>query len=149
MISTERRTERYKVFYLWKMLTGLVPNIGVEVATEESTRTGLTVKIPPKSGSKESVQTLKDQFFMTHAPRLFNSLPKCIRDRKLSMDSFKSLVDSFLMTVPDCPVLAGYPLNNPGVNGRNSNSVVDWIRNNPALQDWIPEKESMEEISDW
>ena len=121
------------------MLKGLVPNIGIEVFTEESSRVGLTVKIPPKSGSKDSVQTLKDQFFMTHGPRLFNSLPKCIRNRELSMDSFKVLVDSFLMVVPDCPVLAGYQSNNPGINGRNSNSVVDWVRNNPSLMDWIPE----------
>ena len=139
MISTERRTERYKILYMWKIVNGLVPDLGIQIATEEDSRLGLTIKIPAKSGSRDLVQTMKDQYFTTHGPRLLNSLPKCIRVRGTTMEAFKCLVDSFLMTVPDRPVLAGYQTNNPGVNGWNSNSIVDWIRNNPSLQDWSPD----------
>ena len=138
MISTERRTERYKIFYTWKMLNGTVPNIGIQTATVESSRTGFSVKVPPRSGSKDIVKTLKDQFFTIHGPRLYNSLPRCLRERGGSLESFKCSLDQFLMTVPDCPVLAGYQPNNPGLNGWSSNSIMDWVRNNQTLLDWSP-----------
>ena len=138
MISTERRTERYKIIYMWKIINGLVPDIGVQISSVESSRTGLTVRVPPKSGSKEIVQTLKDQYFTTHGPRLFNSLPKSLRERGSTLDSFKERLDQFLMSVPDRPVLAGYQPNNPGLNGWSSNSIMDWVRNYPSLLDWSP-----------
>ena len=81
LLSTERRTERFKILYTWKMLTGKVPNIGLSIHTDESTRLGLTLTIPPKSGTKTSVQTLKDQFLTTFGPRLFNMLPRCLRKK--------------------------------------------------------------------
>ena len=141
MISTERRTERYKILYLWKVLHGLVPDIGIRVATEESSRLGLTLKVPAKSGIRELVQTLKDQFITTHGPRLYNSLPKEVRPRNTSFEVFKARVDTFLVDVPDQPVLSGYQTNNPGKNGWASNSIVDWVRNTPALQEWkLPPK---------
>ena len=51
----------------------MAPSLGIQVATEVGSRLGLTLRIPPKSGTKESVQTLKDIFFTTHAQKLFNS----------------------------------------------------------------------------
>ena len=95
MLSTERRTERYKILYVWKMLNGTVPNLGLQVASEESSRLGLTIRIPPKSGLKDSVQSMKDQFLTTHGPRLFNSLSKCVWDRGHSFETFKKMVDDF------------------------------------------------------
>ena len=145
MLSTERRTERYKILYLWKSLLGMVPDIGIRIATQEESRLGLTVRVPEKSGSRELVQTLKDQFFTTHGPRLFNSLPKSIRVWGSSLEMFKVKLDMFLMVIPDQPVLAGYQSYNPARNGRNSNSIVDWVRNNPALQLWSPDINPIEQ----
>ena len=34
MYSQERRMERYRVIYMWKILEGYVPNCGVELANE-------------------------------------------------------------------------------------------------------------------
>ena len=145
MLSTERRTERYKIIYLWKTMNGLAPSLGVEAATLADSRLGFTVKIPAKSGSKESVQSMKDQFFSTHAPRLFNSLPKSIRNGSSSMtkEIFKMNVDLFLENVPDHPILAGYHSGNLSLSSRMSNSILDWVRNNPQLLDW-----SLDTVSD-
>ena len=140
MLSCERRSERYKIIYTWKILNGVVPDIGLQLATTEESRLGLTVRVPAKSGSRELVQTLKDQFFSAHGPRLFNSIPKELRARGMSFDMFKARLDLWLMTVPDKPVLAGYISYNPAKSGWNSNSIIDWIRNNPGLQDWCPEE---------
>ena len=136
MISTERRTERYKIIYMWKVINGKVPDLGFSFQSLEESRSGLTVKVPPKSGTKDLVQTLKDQFFTVHGPRLFNSMPACIRARGDSMELFKVKLDVFLMTVPDKPVLAGYNTPNTNTAGRQSNSIIDWVRTNPRLLEW-------------
>ena len=121
-------------------MNGKAPSLGFQTATTADSRLGFTVKIPSKSGSRESVQSMKDQFFTTHAPRLFNSLPRYIRNvsPSVSQEVFKGLVDQFLETVPDQPVLAGYHTVNQAQNGYMSNSVVDWSRRNPSWIDWIP-----------
>jgi len=45
MYSIERRFERYRIIYIWKIIERKVPNYGVEVY--ESTRHGRLCKIPP------------------------------------------------------------------------------------------------------
>ena len=137
--SSERRSERYKILYLWKTLHGMAPSLGVQFNSDLGSRSGVTLKIPPKSGSKESVQTLKDRFFTTFGPKLFNSLPDWVRAETESFDKFKCGVDLFLEKVPDKPVLGGYYTPNWSRNGRQSNSIVDWIRNYPDLLDPAPD----------
>ena len=126
--STERRSERYKALYTWKMIHGYVPDIGIQFATDVDSRLGLTLRIPKKSGSRVHVQTLKDQSFMSHGPRIFNSLPKCVRAFKGSKEAFKSLLDKFLCEVPDQPNVPGYRSEAVTITGRASNSLPDWAR---------------------
>ena len=128
MLSSERRSERYKLLYLWKTLNGMAPSLGIEVNTVAGSRLGLTLKVPRRSGSKELVQTMKDRFFTGFAPRLFNCLPVQVRECD-TFPSFKAGVDLFLMEVPDKPVLAGYFTPNWAKNGWQSNSIIDWTRN--------------------
>ena len=45
MYSQERRLERYRILYLWKILEGYAPNCGIEVA-HENKRLGRKTKIP-------------------------------------------------------------------------------------------------------
>ena len=80
MNSEQRRLERYKIIYTWKILEGLVPNCGVEVTPDSDTRQGRKCMIRPLS-KKASVamKTLRDGSFQVDGPRLFNCLPKQIR----------------------------------------------------------------------
>ena len=41
MISTERRTERYKIIYMWKVINGKVPDLGFSFQSLEESRSGL------------------------------------------------------------------------------------------------------------
>ena len=132
MLSSERRSERYKLLYLWKTLYGDAPSLGIEINTPAGSRLGLTLKIPQRSGTKELVQTMKDRFFTGFAPKLFNCLPVEVRESE-SFGSFKAGLDVFLMGVPDKPVLAGYHTPNWAKNGRQSNSILDWTRNYPDI----------------
>jgi hypothetical protein len=48
MYSHERRTERYKIIYTWKVLEGMVPNCGINHTTRE--RRGRECTIPAPRG---------------------------------------------------------------------------------------------------
>ena len=133
--STERRVERYRIIYTWKILQGLVPNCGISGSPFSGK--GRLAAIPNcRSGRLESIKTLKENSFTSEGPKLFNALPRCIRDCTGSKESFKTLLDSFLELIPDQP--SGKASEQPGAfNNSNqpTNSVRFWIRS-LSLNNW-------------
>ena len=83
--------ERYRIMYIWKILEGYAPNCGVE-ETPINPRIGRKIKIPTlaKNG-RTAIQTLRENSFQINGARLFNSLPKEIRNMKLYQDEFKEV----------------------------------------------------------
>ena len=81
MYSQQRRLERYRIIYTWKIIEGLVPNCGINFT--ESERLGRTCEIE-KLNTKISqrLHTIKEQSFNINGPMLFNSLPKSLRNTK-------------------------------------------------------------------
>ena len=73
MNSQQRRIERYRIIYTWKVLEGKVPECGIEQNTE-SVRHGRLCKIPQRKGTK-NIQKMRDSSFQSTGPHLFNSLP--------------------------------------------------------------------------
>lgn len=128
MISQERRMERYRIFYVWKIIENKVPNCGI-VVNNENERLGRRCKIPnlEKNGRK-AIQTLREQSLQINGARLFNCLPKRIREIHITED-FKEQLDLWLATVPDQPRIGNLT---PGavceVTGRQSNSLLAWAR---------------------
>ena len=129
LYSVQRRFERYKIIYVWKILQGLVVNPGIEFNDDLGSRTGLTCKIP------KHTMNLREKSFMISGPRLFNSLPKEIRecplksvqDSQVSVNHFKSKLDNFLKDIPDEPNLSGdYSKRMQGINnlGERTNSII-------------------------
>ena len=115
MNSEQRRLERYKIIYIWKIIHGLVPNCGIHLVEAED-RLGRRCKIPAlRKQANSSVQRLRDSSFQVSGPQLFNCLPKWLRIAKgLNLDEFKEKLDSVLSKVPDEPRIGG-----PG----------DWVSN--------------------
>ena len=130
--SQQRRLERYRVIYLWKILEGKAPNCGIALA-ENNERLGRICQLPAvnrKASAK--VKTLRENSFQVHAPKLFNSLPRKLRNRtKCSIEDFKAELDHFLETVPDEPKVSCGQYT-PGAcdlfTAQPSNSVIDQIR---------------------
>ena len=127
MYSQERRMERYRILYVWKILEGYAPNCGIEVA-QENQRLGRKVKIPSLvRNGRRSVQTLREQGFQINGARLFNILPKEIREIKYHQDDFKEALDEFLSGVPDQPRIGSLvPTATDQLSGRQSNSLLAW-----------------------
>ena len=112
LYSLERRRERYRIIYTWKILEGLVPNLSgqSELYAKQSVRYGRMCSLPPCNTSASCrVQTLRDGSFGINGPRLFNSIPNHIRNLSgVQTLDFKKELDKFLKTVADEPLSCGY-----------------------------------------
>ena len=108
LYSLQRRRERYIIIYVWKMICGLVPNIGI--VTKEHQRHGIQCnvrKISTRAPAK--IQTICSASLKVRGCKLFNLLPKHIRNLKdITVENFKQKLDRFLNTIPDQPSLPGY-----------------------------------------
>ena len=129
MSSQERRMERYRILYIWKILEGKAPNCGIILAPENE-RLGRKCEIPKlKSRGRVAIQTLREQSFQVNGARLFNRMPKNIREIRRSQEDFKEALDSFLSRVPDQPRMGKLvPEAVCRVTGRQSNSLLAWVR---------------------
>ena len=127
MYSQERRMERYRAIYIWKILEGISPNCGIQEIYSE--RRGREIQIPKIKG-RGRYQTLREGSFQVHGAKVFNSLPKSVRNmKKVSVEDFKSSLDNFLQSIPDEPKLPGYiPTTCNQVTSSPSNSIIDHTR---------------------
>ena len=128
MLSQERRMERYRIIAVWKVLQGLTPNCGVEEVAPANQRLGRRCAVPGlRPGGRAAVQTLREASFQVDGPRLFNTLPKKLREIRTSQDDFKEALDQYLMSVPDQPKMASLvPAACDQLTGRPSNSLLAW-----------------------
>ena len=108
MNSEQRRLERYKIIYTWKVLQGEVPNCGIK-ATSTEDRLGRRCEVPKLAKkAKKSIQDLREASFQVSGPRLFNSLPKWLRNStELCLEEFKEKLDSVLTNLADEPRVGG------------------------------------------
>ena len=98
------------------MLLGKVPNIGIRIRRQESDRNGLFLEIPNKNEHR-----LRKSSLLSMGPKIFNALPRDIRNLHNSMDSFKSKFDDFLSIIPDYPRIDEGSL-------QHSNALVDILK---------------------
>ena len=112
LYSLQRRRERYRIIYTWKILEGIVPNLPdrSKVFTKQTFRTGRLCVIPPTpTFTKNRLQRLREGSFCVNGPKLFNTLPSNLWNMtQVSQMDFKNKLDKFLWTVADEPLIRGY-----------------------------------------
>ena len=96
--SLQRRFERYKIFHIKKILNDKVSNIGIGILHDCNHRNGLMMETMNAKTSK-----LRKATFQFSAPRIFNNLPKDLRNFIGSCETFKIHLDSFLDMILDIP----------------------------------------------
>ena len=131
MYSIQRRHERYKIIYIYKIKEGLVPNIdgihGLQFSANK--RHGCMCKIPTFPLYNNKAAKARDRSFALTASQLWNSMPRDLRNISgASVDSFKRQLDKILQHYPDEPrcSASGIYINQ---SGRTSNSLVDLYQN--------------------
>ena len=128
LYSLERRRERYKIIYIWKMLENMVPNFTLErsqIKCHTSLRYGRQCIVPPVSRTASSrVQSLSEGSLCVNGARLFNTLPANIRNMtNVELPKFKEKLDEFLATIPDEPQCPGYT----AARRADSNSLLNMV----------------------
>ena len=117
---------------MWKIIYNLAPNFtddNLAIQTRRSERRGLECRIPNVIRTASvRVRSLKESSFIVHGPRLFNSLPKDVRNFEGSLNALENKLDKFLRTVPDKPALPHY------VQSSASNSLLDQLAQQRADQ---------------
>ena len=127
MLSMQRRLERYRVIYTWKILENLAPNCGItEIEGSDRSRLGRRLKISIPKGNPK-INKLKEQAFQINGPKLFNCLPHKVRNQtRTGPEEFKYNLDQYLVTVPDQPRIDGM---SPGVE---TNSILHQSKRGPG-----------------
>ena len=94
-------------------------------------RRGREVQVPALRG-KPSVRKLREQSFQYNGPKLFNSLPKYLRNiSKVKVEEFKEKLDKYLQQIPDEPNVESLtPSACDMFTAAPSNSIVDQSRTN-------------------
>ena len=138
LYSQERRRERYIIIYVWRILEGQVPNISDKQRgsirlkqnrrneDNEADRLGRKCDVPSIiTNSITHVQNLREASLSVRGPKLFNVLPKHLRDMmECTKETFKSALDKYLSTVPDEPHIQGYVQ----MRRADSNSLLDMVK---------------------
>ena len=125
MLSLQRRLERYRIIYTWKILENLAPNCGLEIVQgSEETRQGRRLIVPLVKQKSETKQQM-EQLFQVNGPKLFNCLPAKIRNlTKIGLDDFKMALDKWLEEIPDQPKVDGLTPGTQDEGGKFSNSIL-------------------------
>ena len=126
LYSLQRRRERYRIIYMWKILEGLVPNVGAnKIVSRTSIRHGRVCEIPRiSSNSPTKVQTLLEGSFCINGGKLFNAIPKSMRNlTDVDVTTFKKKLDEFLSSIADEPQSPGYTARRRA----DSNSLIHMI----------------------
>ena len=135
LYSLQRRRERYRIIYLWKILEGLVPNLvgsHGEIVSSIHHRLGrkCNIRNDKSDTSSTNICNLRKASFSMHSTQLFNSLPRDIRNLSMcSVPHFKCSLDAFMSSIPDEPLIIGYT----HLRRAPSNSILDmveWMRQN-------------------
>ena len=111
LMSLQRRRERYCLLHLFKILHNTTPN-DMNISFYSNDRRGLCANIPTLSKkSKLKAQSLYDSSFAVFAPRLWNTLPKMIR-QEVSFQRYKATLTRYLISIRDEPPISGAPSSN-------------------------------------
>ena len=137
LLSIERRFERYKILYSKKCLMGMVPNYGIKLAGDAGRR-GCTLEVPPHKGVYMRHRTLREKSLLVEGPRLFNCLPRQLRDHTGTYKGFKAVLDKFLSIIPDEPSVGDLLAGSINQLCLPSNSIRDWILQ-LKLENWTTE----------
>ena len=129
LYSLERRTGRYRIIYVWRILEGQAPNITKrdgqtnQITAQWHIRRGRECMVPKVPiNVPRAIQRLRYASLPVHGHQLFNMLPAEVRNTTgCTVDCFKKKLDKYLRAVPQIP---GYTVQRRA----ETNSVLDMAR---------------------
>ena len=131
LYSQERRRERYRIIFIWKVLQGYVQ--GYNLTSLNNPRRGrLVVVADYPSHAPAVVRRAREASLSVRGAQLFNHLPRHLRDTLTgTVEQFKAGLDQWLSTIPDQPTIPGR------LRGAATNSLLDQAPHSTILQVWL------------
>ena len=103
LYSQERRRERYKIIFLWKISQGLVSGFDVNFTSDGSRRGRMIIPNRVQNDSPAIVRKARENTLGVRGSRIFS-----IRTLNTQhIDRFKNNLDIFLENIPDQPTVTG------------------------------------------
>ena len=128
--SIQRRFQRYRIIYLWKIINGLTHNFGIKWRNDPHKGILIDIKQIKHYSISGKVQRIWSQSLGVGGANLFNVMPYKVRNYGgKTISGFKMTLDQVLETIPDCPLSNGLysgPIN--PITNMNSNCLIDWGR---------------------
>ena len=121
LYSQERRRERYRIIFLWKVAQGLVQ--GYQATFNTSPRRGREMQVSPMvNRGPASLRNAKEASLKVRGAQLFNVIPRALRDIATgTAEQFKLELDTWLSTIPDQPTIPSRQ------RAAGSNSLLDQV----------------------
>ena len=135
--SIQRRHERYKILYIYKIKEHLVPNlpphpftnVSFSLSFQENPRTGTYCSLPCPTLHHNPAELARASSFALTATKLWNCLPPCISSiANQPLHVFKQKLDKFLDILPDEPRCDASGLYQDLSTGRISNSIWHLVK---------------------
>ena len=105
------------------MLPNIDGTMGRKIETRKHPKHGTQCVIQYPT-NRNPAQSFQENAVTVLGPRLYNSLPKYLRDiERVKTEKFKFVLDKFLELIPDEPKLPNY------VTASGSNSILDQLTN--------------------
>ena len=120
MASQERRRERYSIIFVWKIAEQLVKGYSVSFSTNPRRGRLANVPVPPQHVAP-AVRKARDGSLRVKGAKLFNIIPKELRDMTGTVEQFKAGLDQWLSSIPDQPTVAGRQ------RAAKTNSLLDQV----------------------
>ena len=130
LYSVQRRHERYKIIYAYKIKEGLVENLSDAYGLNFTYygRHGCRCTMPTFPLYNNKVKKARTNSFALTACNLWNSLPKHIRNISgKNIEYFKKTLDNTLKQYPDIPRCSAVGLYRD-IHGRKSNSLYHILK---------------------
>jgi len=110
MYTQERRMERFRIIYTWKILERIAPNVGIKSYTP--IRQCRLCRVPKiKLCATGKIRAIREGSLQISGQQLFNSLPVNISGQTgSSVASFKHKLDKYLQSISDKPKIQGYTI---------------------------------------
>ena len=118
--SQERRRERYAVIFIWKIAQQLVKGYTLEFSQHQRRGRLAAVHHVP-SNLPPAVAKAREASLPVKGSKLFNLIPKELRDMHGTVLQFKAGLDKWLATLPDQPTVNG------NQRAAKTNSLLDQV----------------------
>ena len=121
LYSQERRRERYSIIFVWKIAQQLVQGYNMDfVQNLRRGRLALVHQASPQA-SPPAVKRAREASLQVRGSKLFNLIPKELRDMSGAVLQFKARLDKWLSSVPDQPTVSGRQ------RAAQTNSLLDQV----------------------